>query len=301
MRHSYLATAVLVAALAPSAFAKGNWGLDLLEKAAVSAFSKEAPQGERTKPTGPLSAEAAAELYSPGQRQPGLSSCAHLFPGGSALPLSVVHPDYAPVGLCSDEFAVVYSSATKTPLVVVERLTAQSVKDAKGEERTDVFFADPRVARSGQAQLSDYRTKQGESPSDRGHMAPAGNATNPRAMAQTFALSNMVPQDPENNRGPWRKIETDVRKYAERAAGPVFVFTGPIFAPGQVGTVGSGRVWRPSHLYKLVYDSSRTRAWAYVMPNAPGPVPRPMDYAEFLKVTGLKLLAGQPVTASVQP
>lgn len=293
--HAFLLAAVLSA----PAFAKGGWGLELLDK--IAAAQAAPSPASRSPGSGPLSAQDALALYTPEQQKSGFATCAQLFPGATPLALTVVHPDYAPVGLCSDEFAVVYSAATKTPLVVVERLTAKSVRDAKGEERTDVFFADPRVPRSAQAQLADYKTKQGESPSDRGHMAPAGNATNPQAMAQTFALSNMVPQDPENNRGPWRKIETDTRKYAARAGGPVFVFTGPIFAPGQVTTVGTSRVWRPSHLYKLVYDSARTRAWAYVMQNAPGPVPRPMDYAEFVKVTGLRLLAGQPVSGATEP
>jgi endonuclease G len=48
-----------------------------------------------------------------------------------------------------------------------------------------------------------------------------------------------------------------------------------------------------------VYDASSKRAWAYVLPNAETRVERPMDYATFVKTTGLNLLGDLPVTGSV--
>jgi endonuclease G len=102
-----------------------------------------------------------------------------------------------PMALCSDHFAVLYSQTSKTPLVVVERLNTALLQDAKGEQRTNKFYADPRVPIGGRAALSDYR---GQLPAvDRGHQAPAANAPNQQAMARRFA-SNMVQQDPVNNR-----------------------------------------------------------------------------------------------------
>ena len=101
-----------------------------------------------------------------------------------------------PLALCSDTFAVLYSQTSKTPLVVVERLNAAQLKDAKGEERTNQFYADPRIPKGGRAELSDYRSQHPAV--DRGHQAPAADAPNAHAMAQSFALSNMVPQDPTN-------------------------------------------------------------------------------------------------------
>lgn len=117
-------------------------------------------------------------------------------------------------------------------------------------------------------------------------------------MSQSFALSNMVPQDPTSNRKVWNKVEQDTRKYALRASGNVFVFSGPIFDSGHE-TVGQNKVWKPTRLFKLVYDEATGRAWAYVLPNAESRIERPMDYATFVKTTGLNLLGGQRITGSI--
>lgn len=118
------------------------------------------------------------------------------------------------------------------------------------------------------------------------------------SLLQSFALSNIVPQDPTNNRKIWSKVESDVRKFAKRADGNVFVFTGPLFDPGH-STIGDNKVWVPTRLFKLVYDYSSKRAWAYVLPNAEARIEKPMDYATFVKVTGLNLLGNLPVYGSV--
>jgi endonuclease G len=170
------------------------------------------------------------------------------------------------------------------------------LKDAKGEERTNQFYADPRIPQNGRAELSDYRNQN--PPVDRGHQAPAADAPDHRAMAQSFALSNMVPQDPTNNRKIWSKVEADVRKFAQRARGNVFVYTGPIFGTGHT-YVGANHVWKPTHLFKLVYDETSGRAWAYLLPNEETRLERPMDYAEFMAKTGMHLLDGLPISGTI--
>ncbi|CAM2787560.1 MULTISPECIES: DNA/RNA non-specific endonuclease [Pseudomonas] len=254
------------------------------------------PTPEHTARSGSISQHAALDLYSSKEKQLSFDACVDLFPGATPINTASVPATMKPLALCSDNFAVLYSQTSKTPLVVVERLNAAQLKDAKGEERTNQFYADPRIPKGARAELSDYR---GQHPAvDRGHQSPAADAPNANAMAQSFALSNMVPQDPTNNRKIWSKVEADVRKFAVRAGGDVFVFTGPLFDAGY-STIGDNKVWVPTRLFKLVYDTSSKRAWAYVLPNAETRVQKPMDYDTFVKSTGLKLLGNLPVTGSV--
>ncbi|WP_439856280.1 DNA/RNA non-specific endonuclease [Pseudomonas yamanorum] len=251
---------------------------------------------QHTSRSGSISQGAALALYSNKQKQASFDGCADLFPAAQPINTATVPATLKPLALCSDNFAVLYSQTSKTPLVVVERLNARQLQDAKGEERTNQFYPDPRIPKGARAELSDYR---GQHPAvDRGHQSPAADAPSTNAMAQSFALSNMVPQDPTNNRKIWSKVEADVRKFAKRADGNVYVFTGPLFDPGY-STIGDNKVWVPTRLFKLVYDVSSTRAWAYVLPNAETRIQKPMDYDTFVKTTGLKLLGNLPVTGSV--
>ena len=214
------------------------------------------------------------------------SDLADQFPAGKPINIANVSPKMKPMALCSDHFAVLYSQVSKTPLVVAERLNAAQLRDAKGEQRTNDFYPDPRIPKEGRAELTDF-SKQNPSV-DRGQ-SPAGDQPTSNAMGQSFALSNMVGQDPTNNRKAWNKVESDVRKFAQRAGGDVFVFTGPLFDKG-FETIGVNKVWKPTRLYKLVYDASSMRAWAYVLDNKPVNVEMPMDYATFVQTTGLHLL-----------
>lgn len=245
---------------------------------------------------GVLTDKNAQALYSPRQLETTFESCLDHFPGNRPIDIRKVAPNMEAVALCSDQFAVVYSQASKTPVVVIERLTSEQLSDAKGEPRTNQFYPDPRLHRTARAELSDY---ENQIPAvDRGHMAPAADAPNQRAMGQSFALSNMVPQDPTNNRKIWSKVEADVRKYAQRSRGNVFVFTGPIFGVGY-STVGLNKVWKPTHLFKLVYDENSGRAWAYILPNTETRIERPMDYASFVSQTGMHLLEGLTISGSI--
>ncbi|MDN8616455.1 DNA/RNA non-specific endonuclease [Variovorax ginsengisoli] len=277
---SFLLAAKLAGAalLALASQVAGAWSLGAAAEHAVSgAVAKHSRAAFQD--------QAAAPVALPSGR--GFSSCASLFPQKNPLNVASVSADWKPIALCSNQFAVLYSGLSKTPLVTFERLNREQIADAKDEQRTDQFFPDPRLPRGARAELEDYRG----SGLDRGHLAPAGDQPDPESMAQSFALSNMVPQDQTNNRKIWSKVEGDVRKFVRRAKGDVYVFSGPIFnAPRR--TIGPNRVWVPSHLFKLVYDEASGRSWAYILPNtADARIEAPMDYESFVKATGWNLLS----------
>ena len=190
--------------------------------------------------------------------------------------------------LCYSEFAVLHSGETKTPVFVAQRLSRHSLQDAQGEKRTNKFFADARLPRAERAELSDYKG----SGYARGHMAPAGDMPNATAMAQSFSLANMVPQNQKQNSGAWSKIEQDTRRYVMRAKGDVFVITGPVFGTGSP-SIGANQVRVPTHVFKLVYDATTQKAWAHWQANAEdaraGP---PISYGELSGRIGMELLPG---------
>ncbi|RYH69256.1 MAG: DNA/RNA non-specific endonuclease [Alcaligenaceae bacterium] len=214
----------------------------------------------------------------------GFVNCPQFFAGGRA-------PAVAIAGrlreLCFDSFAVLHSGESRTPVYVAERLNRNSVLRAQKVERKDRFFADARLPAAERAELSDYKG----SGYSRGHMAAAANMPTVQSMAQSFSLANIVPQDPRQNSGPWAKVEEDTRMYVLRAAGDVYVMTGPVFADPKA--IGANRVHVPTHLFKLVYDESTGRSWVHWQQNAPdAKVNKPLSYAQFQQWVGLDLLPG---------
>ena len=191
--------------------------------------------------------------------------------------------------LCMSDFAILHSGESKTAVFVVEKLNRARLIDAQDEKRTDDFYEEARLPSSHRARLADYK----ESGYDRGHLVPAADMPTPEAMAQSFSLANMVPQASENNRGIWAKnVEKPTRQYVMRANGDDFVFTGPVF-PDRPETIGSGRVWVPSHLYKLVYDAAENRAWAFWVENRDeARMSRPISYEELVRRVGIEFLPG---------
>ncbi len=188
--------------------------------------------------------------------------------------------------LCYSAFAVLHSGESKTPVFVVEHLDRAMIDAARGQKRSNHFFADDRLPEGERAELADYRG----SGYSRGHMAPAGDMSTRDAMAQSFSLANMVPQDQAFNGGAWSEVEQDTRQYVLGARADVYVFTGPVCA-ADAPTIGPGKVQVPSHLFKLVYDPCTGRSWAHWLANAPDTrMLPPISYDELVRRTRIRFL-----------
>ena len=255
---------------------------------------------------------AMPQAAGPGQSsvQTQFSGCPQFFAHGK---MPVVPAATLLRELCFSSFAILHSGNTKTPVFVVQRLNRNLLMQAQSVPRTDRFYEEARLPERERARLADYKG----SGWSRGHMAPAADMNSPEAMAQSFSLANMVPQDLKHNAGAWSRIEQDTRKYIMRAKGDVFVFTGPVYGklhgsdkgktqetheqqetqnPGtwaetHTQTIGRGRVAVPDALYKLVYDPATGRSWVHWQANsANSRAQRPISYEEFVARTGLRLL-----------
>lgn len=207
-------------------------------------------------------------------------------------PVSAI-PDNQAQYLCRLGYAVRYRYQTKTPEYVVEHLTVAKVTGTF--KRQDDFRPDPEVPPAARATLQDYAGQ----PYDRGHVSPAGNNTeSAAAMSQSFFLTNMVPQVPNNNRGIWKQIETLVRDWTVRN-GDIFVISGSIYNP-QYKVIGNG-LGVPDGLFKIVVDPKHQRVIAFMLPNAPAGA---NDYPKYVvpvteveRVTGIRFFPGLPPAA----
>jgi endonuclease G len=213
--------------------------------------------------------------------------CLQLF-ANSRAPVILQLEEPQPRALCFNSFAILHSGKSRTPIFVAERLNRKILLEAWVNQRSDKFYEEARLPEADRARLKDYRN----SGFDRGHMAPAGDMATAEAMAQSFSLANIVPQNPLNNRKAWAGIEKATRKYVMRAAGDVYVITGPVFE-GIAPAIGDGRVWIPQHLFKLVYDPATHQAWAHWIDNTEmARAGKPISYAELVKRTGIQFLPG---------
>ncbi len=187
--------------------------------------------------------------------------------------------------LCRKNYAVIHSCAMKNPVVVMEHITPAAISGPA--KRQDDFREDTEVHGQCRSRITDY---QGAG-YDRGHMSAAGNNTqNATIMSESFLLSNMIPQVPNNNRGIWRILETQVRDQIRATGQSLYVISGAIFDANHA-KIGNG-VAVPTRLFKIIINKQTGRVTAFLMPNASLPVadlPRYQTTVEAVEqATGMK-------------
>ena len=232
---------------------------------------------------------AALGIGHPSQgAEPAFSGCADEFWQHRPPSMTVEGPLYA---LCASHFATLYSSQTETPLYSAEHLTRRQIEDALRMPRHDAFHDDRRLPDAVASTLEDYRG----SGFDRGHMAPSGDEPDNSSQYESFALSNMIPQNPNDNRYLWADIETAVRKFVLANQDEVYVVTGPLFDTTGVRAL-QGRVEVPAYIYKAVYDPAAGIAGVFVVRNSPGHEFWRLSLAEFRDRSGVDPFPGLPAS-----
>jgi endonuclease G len=122
---------------------------------------------------------------------------------------------------------------------------------------------------------------------DRGHMTPSADRTKTVAdNSATFLMTNMIPQAPDNNQGPWADLENYLRTLVS-SGNELYIISGGSGTGGSgsgggtTTTIASGHVTVPSQTWKVIIvlpvgtdDVNRvtasTRTIAVIMPNAQG-------------------------------
>ena len=219
------------------------------------------------------------------------SACPQHHPGGAAPEIVRAQVAAETRELCFRQFSVVHSGVSRTPLAVAEHLTRERVRAARELRRENAFHEEERLPLEHRARLADYA----RSGFDRGHMAPSGDMASPEAQAESFSLSNMVPQDPNSNRCLWEGVESAVRDLAVRD-GEVWVLTGPLFQGENLRRL-NGRVLVPTGVFKAVYLPARREAAVYVAPNAPGMEWKAVLLIELRDAAGIDAFPSVPAVA----
>ncbi len=97
----------------------------------------------------------------------------------------------------------------------------------------------------------DYR----RSGYDRGHMTPSGDRTNSEVNnSATFVMTNIVPQRPDHNRGPWVNLEHYCRDLVEEGK-ELFIIAGGY---GEQGAIAKGTIIPPKNLWKIIVVMEET-------------------------------------------
>ncbi len=157
-------------------------------------------------------------------------------------------------------YAVHYLYRTKTAEYVCEHLTKKAISGPA--KRKDDFRADPELADSVRANLSDY-----DKTYDRGHLDPADdNTQSAKIMSECFLLSNIVPQNPNLNRGIWKKLETVVRNWVRKGK-DLYVVTGTIYG-SPYRKIGKDSIGVPMAMWKVIVDKKAGKFIGFKIPNA---------------------------------
>ncbi len=207
------------------------------------------------------------------------------------------------------QYALSYSKNKSIPNWVSWELNASWLGDA---HRVGKFAPDEDLpAGWDRIKTSDY-TGSGF---DRGHMVNSEDRSrSPEDNIPTFLMTNIIPQAPDNNQGPWEKLESYSRTLA-RSGKELFIVSGG-YGQGGIGknglkaTVGHGKILVPAVTWKviLVLDkptagisgvTTNTQTIAIIIPNKQGIKLDPWQQyvtsvAEVEKLTGYKFFTSVP-------
>ena len=185
-------------------------------------------------------------------------------------------------------YLVGYNERDANPSWVCYRV--EQTQNQYAPERPSSFKTDKRT--NARVSSDDY-TNTGY---DRGHMAPSfaiGLCHGEEAQKETFLMSNVVPQKPDMNRGPWKVLEKRVVELAQREF-LVWVTTGPVYTEFKYKSVLG--VQMPDAFFKIL-SWNETNSIAFLI-EQDAKTSEPLDYKTTVdhieSITGFDFMAGLP-------
>lgn len=113
--------------------------------------------------------------------------------------------------LVNEHYALSYNRSKGIANWVAWQLTKE---DMGGVRRQNDFRPDDRLPSNWKKIFPSYYSRSGY---NRGHIIPSADRTwNQEANSSTFLMTNIVPQTPDLNQGPWEKLERFSRSMARR-------------------------------------------------------------------------------------
>jgi DNA/RNA endonuclease G (NUC1) len=158
------------------------------------------------------------------------------------------------VRIKNNVFEVLYSQSLEQPLVIKYRSINRPTNVNRGAMD---FYKEVNIKTSD---AEDYKANI----YDKGHGAPAATfSDNMENLKQTFSYLNCIMQDKYLNRGEWRMLEEQIRKWDDTENITVLIKT---FFDTPAKRVGTGAAI-PSHLQKHIYFEKQKKWKCYVFLN----------------------------------
>ena len=151
-------------------------------------------------------------------------------------------------------FEILYSQSLEQPLLIKYRSTNRATIVNRG---TMDFYKESNIKTSD---AEDYKANI----YDKGHGAPAATfSDNMVNLKQTFSYLNCIMQDKYLNRGEWRMLEEQIRKWDDTENITVLIKT---FFDTPAKRVATGAAI-PSHLQKHIYFEKQKKWKCFDFPN----------------------------------
>jgi len=183
-------------------------------------------------------------------------------------------------------YTICYDSIRRQPVWACYRLTRDDLKIQLVDRPP--FAEDSEIPIWARARDSDY-----DNPGfDRGPLVPfADMLRSPQTVRESMLLSNVAPQNPSLNRGPWAQYEQDIRKLLlGGSADEAWIYVGTLFGFYEP-PISSRRIAVPGAWWKLVI-AKKADTWlteAAIFANRPDSSKWLVSIDELERLSGLEL------------